>query len=112
MSLPPAAGLDAAIVWGAAVIEFIGGLFVAVACLQALVSLAATRGTREGLAAARLTIAGGVVAALGFKIAATLLKSLELRSWSAIAMFAALLALRTLVKASLAWEARRLSGRA
>ena len=48
------------------------------------------------------------MAALGFKTAATLLKTLELRSWRAIAFFAAVFALRTFVKAGLTWERARL----
>ena len=55
-----------------------------------------------------MTIAEGAVASLGFKTAATLLKTLELRSWRAIALFAAILALRTFIKTSLAWDADRL----
>ena len=55
-----------------------------------------------------IDLAEGVVAALGFKTAATLLKTLELRSWQAIATFVMILALRTVVKQVLSWEARRL----
>ncbi len=108
MSPPPTASLDAAILWGATIIEFVGGLFVVGACLRAVVSLVRTAGARAGVVEARLTIAQGAVAALGFKTAATLLKTLELRSWGAIATFAAILALRTFIKSSLAWESGRL----
>ena len=65
-------------------------------------------GSREGLLQARFLIADGAIAALGFKTAATLLKSLELQTWNAILAFAAILALRTLVKRVLVWEERRL----
>ena len=53
-------------------------------------------------------MADGVVSALGFKTAATLLKTIELQTWTAIGLFAATLTLRTLVKRVLVWEQVRL----
>lgn len=50
---------------------------------------------------ARHVVAAGLVAGLDFKLAATLLKTLELRSWDQIAMMAAIFALRVLVKQTL-----------
>lgn len=108
MTPPPTHDLDVAVLWSAALVEFIGGLVVVAACLRAVLTLASALGSRQGVTAARLAVAEGVVAALGFKTAATLLKTLELRSWRAIATFAAILALRTLVKAALTHETRRL----
>ena len=105
---PPTASLDAAILWAAATIEFVGGLLVVGACFRAMASLLKTLGSRTGVVEARLTVAEGAVAALGFKTAATLLKTLELRSWRAIALFAAIQALRTFIKTSLASDADRL----
>ncbi|MFL6660299.1 MAG: DUF1622 domain-containing protein [Massilia sp.] len=81
----------------ALLIEFGGALVIAfhvahaawLALLQRQASLAAA-------------VAGhGLVAGLDFKLAATLLKTLTLVSWNQIAMFAAILALRTLVKKTL-----------
>ena len=56
----------------------------------------------------RLAVADGVLSALGFETAATLLKTVELRSWTAIGLFAAVLTLRTFVKLALVWEEERL----
>lgn len=97
-------GLDDAIRGLAVVIEFGGGLLVVLGCLRGLGRLAAGRGRRSAIVAARLAVADGIVAALGFKTAATLLKTIELRSWDAILMFCAVLALRTLVKQALVRE--------
>ena len=46
----------------------------------------------------RLIIADGVLAALGFSVAGTLLKALALQSWREIGMFAFVLAFRTFLK--------------
>ena len=51
------------------------------------------------------------MAALGFKTAATLLKTIELRSWEAILMFVAVFALRTFVKQALVREEAGLRAR-
>ena len=77
-------------------------------CLQGLARLAAGLGSRASIVAARLAVADGIVAALGFKTAATLLKTIELRTWDAILMFAAVFALRTLVKRALVHEEAQL----
>lgn len=65
----------------------------------------------RGVAAARLTVADGVVLALSVKTAAALLKSLELQSWEQIGLFATVLALRTLLKRVFAWEERHIQAR-
>ena len=70
--------------------------------------MAIGRGTHSAIVGGRLLVADGVIAALGYKTAATLLKTIELQSWSAIGMFAAILTLRTLVKRVLVWEEARL----
>ena len=51
-----------------------------------------------GLERARLLIAEGAVLALSFKTGATLLKTIDLPTWDRIAAFAAVLALRTVLK--------------
>ena len=99
--------LDGAIAWAAALIEFAGAISIVAAAIRGLAAVALARGEAPGIAAARLLLADGILAALGLKTAATLLKTLELRSWRAIAVFTAILALRTVIKQGIAWEARR-----
>jgi Ca2+/Na+ antiporter len=60
---------------------------------------------------ARLTAADGVIAGLGLITAATLLKTIELRTWNQIALFTVVLALRTLLKRLFAWERNRILAR-
>ena len=112
MSAPPTAELDAAIMAAATLIEFAGAFFVIAGAVRAVTSLCRRRGDARGVVMARIALAESVVAALGFKTAATLLKTLELRSWHAIAFFAAVLALRTFVKRALQWESEQLRGEA
>lgn len=91
-----------------AMIEMVGALIIAGYCLAALVALARGRGP----AAARLLIGQGALTGLGYTLAATLLKTLVLLSWQQIAMFAAIFALRTLLKRLFVWEQGRLGVRA
>ncbi|XYD09108.1 DUF1622 domain-containing protein [Methylobacterium sp. NMS12] len=88
----------------ATLIEFGGGLFVVFGCGRGLMRLGIGLGSRDSIVAARLSVVDGIVAALGFKMAATLLKTIELRSWDAILMFVAVLALRTFIKQALVRE--------
>lgn len=60
---------------------------------------------------ARTIIADGVVAALSFSVAGTLLKTIGLDSWVQIRTFAFVLALRTLLKQVFVREQRRIAGR-
>lgn len=85
-------------------IEFGGALVISWFGIRALFALLRKRGRNDSLAEARLLLADGVVTALSLMTAATLLKSTALGSWSAIGLFAAVLAIRTGVKRSLAWE--------
>ncbi len=98
--------MSEAVVLLARLIEFLGALIVAWAMLRAGRGLVVGRLGDAGLEEARLALAHGVVGALGFMTAATLLKTINLRSWSAIGMFAVILALRFLVKLALAAEVR------
>ncbi|GHO58578.1 DUF1622 domain-containing protein [Ktedonobacter robiniae] len=84
----------------AAMIEFIGALLIIAYLLRSLVVLFKT-GQVTG---ARLIVADGIITGLSFKLAGTLLKTIELRSWRQIAMFAAIFALRTVLKRWFAWE--------
>lgn len=60
---------------------------------------------------ARMIIANGVLAALSFSVAGTLLKTIGLESWDQIRIFAFVLALRTLLKRVFEWEQRTLGRR-
>ncbi|MCW3796774.1 DUF1622 domain-containing protein [Sphingomonas sp. BN140010] len=91
---------------GARLIELCGGAVIAWAMLQAITAGAGARFSDAAVGRMRQVMAQGVVSALGLMTAATLLKTITLRSWSAIGMFAVILALRTLVKRTLAAEAR------
>jgi uncharacterized membrane protein len=80
-------------------IEFVGALVIAFAVIQAFRHL---RDPQQ----ARLLVADGAIMGLSFKVAATLLKTIGLRSWNQIAMFAAILALRTVIKAEFGWQTK------
>lgn len=66
----------------------------------ALLALARQR----GLERCRLLLADGAVFSLGFKTAASLLKTLELNTWRQIGAFVAVLTLRTVLKRAFAAE--------
>lgn len=93
------------IAFAAALIEFGGAVIVAWAVVRALVVLAA----RGSINQARLVVIAGSLSALGYKSAATLLKAIELGTWHGIGAFAAIFALRTLLKQFLTWEGSRLA---
>lgn len=93
----------------AVLIEFGGAVVVIVHVMMALGLLALRRGSIER---ARLVVVEGALSGLGFKVAATLIKTIELRSAEQIAMFAAILALRTFVKAALNRDRRALTSTA
>ncbi len=89
-------------------VELLGGIVIAFCALGALVTLLSPKSS-DRLRTARLHIAEGVLSGLSFKVTATLLKTLVLLSWNQIAAFAAVLALRTLLKRLFTWEAAKLS---
>src|SRR5712692_365031 len=74
--------------------------FVAVA----LVSLSLGRSVIQ----ARLLVAEGVIGGLGVMTAATLLRTIGLRTWHQILMFTLILSLRILLKKLFVWEKQRL----
>ena len=74
--------------------------FVAVA----LVSLS----LGHGVIRARLLVADGVIGGLGVMTAATLLRTIGLRTWHQILMFTLILFLRILLKKLFVWEKQRL----
>jgi uncharacterized membrane protein len=89
----------------ASLIEFAGALLIVGYILVALVTL-----IRSGdIVKARLLVADGAVTGLSFKLAGTLLKTIELQTWQQILMFVAIFALRTILKRVFTWERTRLS---
>ena len=89
----------------AATIEFGGAVIVVIAVARTLRALA----TGASIEQARLLMIAGVLGALGFKTAATLLKTIELGTWNSIATFAAIFGLRTMIKQLFVWERARLT---
>ena len=65
----------------------------------------------QGSDAARLLIAKGVLSALGFSVAGSLLKIIALQTWAQIRLFAFVFVLRTLLKRVFAWEENRIQQR-
>lgn len=78
----------------ASVIELLAAVVIVVHAVRALVELV----RRRGLDSARLILADGVLAALGFSLAATLLKVIGLQQWVQIRTFATVFVLRTVLK--------------
>ncbi len=87
-----------------ALIEFAGALGVAGYCMVALAVLA----RRRDITRARLLVIEGSLWGLNLKTAASLLKTITVHDWNGILAFAAILALRTVLKRVFAWEAGRL----
>ena len=88
----------------AALIEFVGALFIIGYLLTALLTLLHTRDVQL----ARLQGATGAVTGLSFKLAGTLLKTIQLHTWQQIFLFVAIFTLRTLLKRVFIWEQERL----
>ena len=86
----------------AQIIELLGGLIIAGYVVAALGALLRYR--PSGIERARHLIATGAIAGLNLKVAATLLKTLELHTWSQLGIFAAIFALRVLLKQVFAAE--------
>ena len=87
--------------------ELVGGVLILGYAAAALGSLA----TRRSIEGARALVIQGTLAGLSLKLAATLLKTIQIHSWQQIGAFAAILALRTLVKQLFLWERGRLGTR-
>lgn len=98
--------MSEAIRFAATLIEALGGLVIGYTLVAAFAVVARGRLTNLAIEAMRYRLATGIVSALGLMTAATMLKTINLRTWSAIGMFVVVLALRTLVKSTLAAEAR------
>ena len=91
----------------ATTIEFIGALLIVAYILAALVTLIRTHEVTR----ARLIVADGVITGLSFKLAGTLLKTIQLQTWQQILMFVAIFALRYILKRLFVWERERLQRR-
>lgn len=89
----------------AMVIEFLGALLIVGYILAALYTLLRTRDIRQ----ARLLVVDGVIYALSFKVAGSLLKTIELHTWQQILIFVAIFALRTVLKRVFMWERTELT---
>jgi len=90
----------------ASVIELLTAGVVIVHAAKAIFSIRA-----GGSDAARLILAQGVLAALGFSLAATLLKVIGLSEWVQIRTFTVVFVLRTLLKLVFLGEAARIQKR-
>ena len=89
----------------ATLIELAAAIVVAAHAGWALVLIARARWVVETAALpARRVLTDGVLAALSFSMAATLLKTIALASWGQIRMFAFVLVFRTLLKQVFRWE--------
>lgn len=85
-------------------IEFIGAILIVGYILVALFSV-----LRSGnIMRARLIVADGAITGLSFKVAGTLLKTIQLHTWQQILMFVAIFTLRTVLKRFFTWERGRL----
>jgi hypothetical protein len=88
-------------------IQLLAACVIAAHLAAALVAVCRT----GSIPRARLTAADGVITGLGLLTAATLLRTIELRTWSQIALFTVVLTLRTLLKRLFAWERNRILAR-
>jgi len=79
---------------GGILIELVSAVVIAYHSCWALIVL--IRG--EGTDRARLIIADGVLAGLGFSVAGTLLKTIALQSWPQMGIFALVFSFRTILK--------------
>ena len=89
--------------WGLA-LQLGGAVVIAGFVAAALISL----GLGRGILRARLLVAEGVIGGLGVMTAATLLRTIGLRTWHQILMFTLILSLRILLKKLFVWEKQRL----
>lgn len=89
--------------WGLA-LQLAGAIAIVGFAGAALVSLSLGRGVLR----ARLLVAEGVIGGLGIMTAATLLRTIGIRTWHQILMFTLILSLRILLKKLFVWEKQRL----
>ncbi len=95
------AGIEGSLIaLGGSIIEMFAACVVAFHAAMALASIMHDRSGDR----ARVLIAEGVLAALGFSLAGTLLKTIGLQSWMEIRSFAFIWVLRTILKRVFRWE--------
>ncbi len=83
-----------------AAIELAGAMLIAGYCVAAVVTLIRTSNPVR----TRLLVIEGALWGLSLKTAASLLRTIEIHTWSEIAAFAAILSLRTVLKHVMTWE--------
>jgi hypothetical protein len=83
-------------------IDFIGSLIIAFFCTRAFIQILFGKLDKD-IHLVKKIVANGAIFGLTFKSAGTLLNAIELRSWNEIFIFAAVLSLRTLLKAEFQW---------
>ncbi len=88
------------IAFGGTLIELVAAIAISFHALWAVLALV----RREGIDRARLLIADGVFAGLGFSVTGTLLTTIALQSWRQMGFFVFVFALRTMLKRVFAWE--------
>lgn len=93
----------------ASLIEFVGGGIIVGYIIAALWVIVRQHGMNHGITRARVLVAEGAVWGLNFKLAAALLKTLTLQTWSQFGFFVFIFALRFVVKKVFASEEARLS---
>lgn len=96
--------IDASLTLAARAVQVVSTVIILGAAVAGLVQLIRRRDVID----ARLTIASGVTTALSFQVCATLLTTVELRSWDEIGKFSAIFALRTIVGRLFTLERERL----
>ncbi len=89
-----------------ALVEFAGGAVIAAYALAALLGPVRT----GNVVRARLLVIDGSITGLSIKLAATLLKTIQLHTWQQILAFAVILVLRTGLKAVFNRERTRIQG--
>jgi uncharacterized membrane protein len=88
-------------------IEMIGAVIIVGYAVAAVLALLRGRGITES----RLLVAQGSLMGLSFKLAATLLKTILIQTWGQILFFAAILAIRIVLKRIFTGEEARLERR-
>ncbi len=91
----------------ATIIEFLGALLIVFSLFRASLVLLVQR----NVVLARLLVADGAISGLSFKLAGTLLRTIELQTEQQILMFVAIFVLRTVLKRVFTWERTRLQQR-
>jgi uncharacterized membrane protein len=84
-------------------IEFIGSIAL---CTFLTRSLFLAIWNQDTPTLAQRTAANGIILALDFKLAATILKTLLLTGWQQIGLFVVVLVIRTIVKRQMEWSER------